>query len=104
MAKLIVTGRDGGSTEVESLLSDPVMHSLREAGQVAALCGGMCACATCHVFIDEPWASRLPPRGADEMELLQSLQHFDDRRSRLACQILNTDELDGLILSIAPEE
>ena len=94
MAKLIVTGREGGSTEVESLLSDPVMHSLREAGQVAALCGGMCARA-CHVFIDEPWASRLPPRGADEMELLQSLQHFDDRRSRLACQILNTTSLTG---------
>lgn len=104
MAKLIVTGREGEFSEVESLLGDPVMYSLRDARQVTALCGGMCACATCHVYIDEPWASQLQPRGADEVDLLQSLQHFDERRSRLACQILNTDELDGLILSVAPEE
>jgi ferredoxin len=39
-----------------------------------------------------------------EFSEVESLQHFDERRSRLACQILNTDELDGLILSVAPEE
>ena len=105
MVKLVVTDKDGRDVEVDARPGLSIMENIRQLPRsVEAICGGLCSCATCHVFIDEPWASRLPPRGADELDLLQSLQHFDERRSRLACQILNTDELDGLILSIAPEE
>jgi 2Fe-2S ferredoxin len=62
-------------------------------------CGGNCACATCHVYIEAPWADRLPPLASMENELLSAT---DDRRetSRLACQIELTADLDGLTVQL----
>ncbi len=82
------------------------MEPLRDLddGGVEALCGGMCSCATCHVFIEEKWLDKLPSRQDDELELVESTECFRDDHSRLSCQIPITDELDGLRLTIAPEE
>jgi 2Fe-2S ferredoxin len=62
-------------------------------------CGGSCSCATCHVYIDEPWFARLPP--ADEMEqaMLEGAVE-PGPSSRLSCQIQVSDALDGLIARI----
>jgi len=62
---------------------------------IDADCGGMCACATCHVYVDEAFLARLNPRTDSEEPMLEFV---DDMRetSRLACQIEVTDELDGL--------
>ncbi len=64
-------------------------------------CGGVCACATCHVYVDPAWLDRTgrAVQGEMEAELLQFTQDFRET-SRLACQIELTDELDGLILHI----
>jgi 2Fe-2S ferredoxin len=70
---------------------------------VAAICGGMCSCATCHVYVDPDWRDRLPAPMADERELLSDLAHYDDG-SRLSCQIEFTPQLDGLRVTIAPDE
>jgi 2Fe-2S ferredoxin len=70
---------------------------------VLGTCGGSCACATCHVYVAFDWVDRLPPQHADERELVRDLEHCRDT-SRLACQILLADELDGLSLTLAPEE
>jgi 2Fe-2S ferredoxin len=58
-------------------------------------CGGNCACATCHVYVEEPWADRLPPPSAMERELLE-MTNEKRETSRLACQIELTVDLDGL--------
>ena len=58
-------------------------------------CGGLCACATCHVFLPEDWAERVPPKEDMEERMLDFA--FDVQEgSRLACQIEVTDEIDGL--------
>ena len=81
------------------------MEALRDADLgIAAICGGQCACATCHCFIAADWAARLPPADEDEVALVSCLDHYDPMRSRLTCQIEVTDGLDGLALTVAPEE
>ena len=62
---------------------------------IDADCGGQCACATCHVFVNGDWAAKIPARGEMEetmLELAEGVTEF----SRLACQIPVTDALDGL--------
>ena len=70
-------------------------------GELQALCGGCCSCATCHVYVDAAYADRLPPLSEDEEVLLDASDH---RRagSRLSCQIRVTDVLSGLHVTIAP--
>lgn len=80
------------------------MEALRELDYgVAAICGGMCSCATCHVYIEPSWSGRVPPQQSDERELVVELQYRRDN-SRLSCQIPLSPALDGLELTLAPEE
>ena len=70
---------------------------------IVAECGGACACATCHSYIDEAWLARLPPMEDMEDSMLDAA--FDRRaNSRLTCQIEVSDELDGLIVYVAENE
>lgn len=104
MALLRVVDRDGVEHEVEAKTGLKVMENLRELEYgVAAICGGMCSCATCHVYVDPEWAEKLPAPMSDERELLMELAHYD-ARSRLSCQIEFTPELSGLRVTIAPDE
>ena len=104
MARIHVTDRDGDSQTVEGMVGVSVMETLRELENgVEALCGGMCSCATCHCFIDPAWWDKLPPRSPEEDELLGELEYVGET-SRLTCQVQLTEELDGLKLTIAPEE
>jgi 2Fe-2S ferredoxin len=104
MALLKVVDRDGVEHEVEARTGLKVMETLRELEYgVAAICGGMCSCATCHVYVDPAWADKLPSPQSDERELLQELSHFTDQ-SRLSCQIEFTPALAGLRVTIAPDE
>jgi 2Fe-2S ferredoxin len=60
-------------------------------------CGGACACATCHVYVEDGWFDRLPPMEELEQAMLDFA--FDVRgNSRLACQIMLKDDLDGLVV------
>lgn len=106
MATIYVTDREGGDhvLEVQSGLS--IMEPLREIDNgIEALCGGMCSCATCHVFVDAEWRGKLQSVSDDELDLLEDTECFEgDGCSRLACQIVMTDELDGLKMTVAPEE
>lgn len=62
-------------------------------------CGGICACATCHVYVDEQWRERTGGRGEQEQSMLTFSPILADN-SRLCCQIELTDELDGLVLHL----
>ena len=104
MAELVIVDRDGLEHRVEGRVGVSVMETLRELDYgVAAICGGMCSCATCHVYVDPQWQSRLPPMMSDERELLSELSHYQDN-SRLSCQLDFTPELAGLRVRIAPDE
>ena len=105
MARLAVTDREGRQVEIEGQAGISVMENIRELDDsVDAICGGLCSCATCHVHVDPEWAAKLPPRHEEEYLLVSDSMYFDPERSRLSCQITLTDELDGLTLTVAPEE
>lgn len=67
---------------------------------IEADCGGACACSTCHVYVDEAWVERLPPREAMEEDMLDFAWQPDPRRSRLTCQLRVTGDLDGLVVTM----
>lgn len=68
---------------------------------IAADCGGACACATCHVYIDPGWIDSIPPRREMEEEMIEFALDLRDN-SRLSCQILVTDALDGMVVGVPP--
>ena len=70
---------------------------------IAAICGGACACATCHIYIDEAWRSRIGARNDLEESMLEMADDVQ-ANSRLACQIRMTDELDGLVVHVPDNE
>lgn len=81
-----------------------LMEVLRELDfGVPAICGGICSCATCHVYVDPKWAARLPSPDADEQSLVSELSQRK-AESRLSCQIELTEALSGLRVTIAPDE
>lgn len=105
MAQLVVVLRDGTERVIDGDPALSVMENIREAGidQLLALCGGCCSCATCHVYVDEDYADLLPKVSADEDDLLDSSDHRT-QQSRLSCQLPFSAALDGLRVSIAPED
>jgi 2Fe-2S ferredoxin len=104
MALLRVVDRDGVEHEVDAKTGVKVMETLRELDYgIAAICGGMCSCATCHVYVDAEWTSKLPAAMSDERELLTELSHHQEN-SRLSCQLEFTPDLAGLRVTIAPDE
>jgi ferredoxin, 2Fe-2S len=104
MPLLKVIDRDGKEHEVEAKSGLKVMETLRELDYgIAAICGGMCSCATCHIYIDREWAGKLPAAMSDERELLSELSHHKDN-SRLSCQVEMADSLAGMRVTIAPDE
>ena len=105
MPKLTVVNRAGEESTVEVADGLTVMEAIRDNGfdELLALCGGCCSCATCHVHVDPAFTDKLPPMSEDEDDLLESSDHRD-ANSRLACQIPFTGDLDGLKVTIAPED
>lgn len=105
MPTLTVVTRAGVESTVEASDGLTVMEAIRDNGfdELLALCGGCCSCATCHVHVDPAFADRLPPMGEDEDDLLESSDHRA-ATSRLSCQIPLTSDLDGLRVTIAPED
>ena len=100
--KIIVTDQQGKTHELEAIDGWRVMEIIRDHGlPMKAECGGCCACATCHVYVAEEWIPRLYPMRDDELETLDLAPAVTDQ-SRLSCQILMSEELDGLELTLAP--
>ena len=105
MPTLYVTTRDGQSRALPATIGLSVMENIRDAGidELLALCGGCCSCATCHVYVDGDWAAKTGTPGLDEDDLLGSSDHRT-AASRLSCQIAFTAAMDGLAVTIAPED
>ena len=105
MPKLVVVARDGQEKAVDGDVGLSVMEVIRDNGfdELLALCGGCCSCATCHVHVDADWLPKLSAMSEDENDLLESSDHRNEQ-SRLSCQIPFTQDLDGLRVTIAPED
>ena len=105
MPKLTVVNRDGEESTIDVEDGLTVMEAIRDNGfdELLALCGGCCSCATCHVHVDEGSMDKLPAMSEDEDDLLESSDHRSET-SRLSCQIPFTADLDGLKVTIAPED
>ena len=101
--KIRVIDRDGNKHELEGDPNSTLMEILRDADlDIEAACGGCCACATCHVYINDQRLEKISPKDDDEESMLD--QAFDVKNtSRLSCQISLSDELDGIELEIAKE-
>ena len=105
MTKLVVVDRSGSEREIDVANGVSVMEAIRDSGfdELLALCGGCCSCATCHVYVDPAFADKLPAMSEDENDLLDSSDHRRPH-SRLSCQIPMADDLDGMVVTIAPED
>jgi ferredoxin, 2Fe-2S len=104
MARMIVVDRDGKEHEIEAKTGLKIMEILRELDYgVAAICGGLCSCATCHIYVDDQWVDRLPKRQSDELELLTELTDYRAATSRLSCQVDFTEALSGIKVTIAAD-
>lgn len=105
MPKLIVTNRAGEQSTVDADDGLTVMEVIRDNGfdELLALCGGCCSCATCHISVDPAFKDKLPSMTEDEDDLLESSDHRNEN-SRLSCQIPFGAELDGLQVTISPED
>jgi 2Fe-2S ferredoxin len=94
------------SSGARHTLTAPVAQSLMRAALAAGLdgikadCGGTMTCATCHVYVDDAWAPRLPPPSRDEDAMLEMTAAPRRRTSRLSCQIALDVELDGLTATL----
>jgi 2Fe-2S ferredoxin len=101
--KIIATDRNGAEHILEGRNGWSVMEILRDGGlPVAAECGGACACATCHVYVNDGWYEKLSPPADAEIDMLDMALAVE-ANSRLSCQIVCSDELDGIKVTIAPE-
>lgn len=105
MPRLTVTTRSGEVRELEAAENRTLMEVIRDDGvsELLAICGGCCSCATCHVYVDPAFAGRLPPISEDEDALLDGTT-YRETTSRLSCQIRLSDALDGISVTVAPED
>lgn len=94
---------------VEKSLGDiPVGQSLMEVGRnnnvdgILGDCGGSCACATCHVYVDAAWQAKVGTPDPVESSTLDMVSDVVKPSSRLCCQIQLREELDGLRVTVAP--
>lgn len=103
MAVIHVTDRDGNEHVLQARPGLKVMEIIRDAGlPIEAACGGSCACATCHVYVDSGWLAQLHEQNETEIDLLDLADGVCES-SRLSCQIDFTEALDGLRVELAPE-
>ena len=101
MAKITYIQFDGTENVVDvkpglTVMEGAVKNNIRG---IDADCGGACACATCHVFVDEAWVSKTGEKSAMEESMLDFAENVQEN-SRLSCQIKVTEELDGLVVRL----
>ncbi|MEM8982318.1 MAG: 2Fe-2S iron-sulfur cluster-binding protein [Pseudomonadota bacterium] len=105
MPKIIYVQRDGSRVEADVKSGYTVMEGAVDNGVdgMPAECGGACACATCHGYIDAAWLDKLPPM--DDMEdSMLDIAYERKENSRLTCQIEVSDALNGLVVHVGENE
>ncbi len=103
MNKIVVKDRVGKNHSLNANPGSTIMEIIRDAGlDIEAACGGCCACATCHIYVDNEWVSKLNPKDEDEESMLDQAFEIKEN-SRLGCQIEFDEDLNGIIVELAPD-
>ena len=105
MPKITYIAPDGAPHEVDVESGSSVMQGAvnNNVPGIAAECGGACACATCHVYVDEAWLDKAGAAAQGERDMIEFALHVQPN-SRLSCQITVSDALDGLVVRIPPAQ
>lgn len=101
MPRILFISHDGTETEVDAAVGTSVMQAAVNNGidAMIAECGGACSCATCHCYVEDQWQDRVSPASSTEMDMLDCVVN-PQANSRLGCQIVMTDALDGLVVRL----
>ena len=105
MPKITYIEHNGKSHEIEVSNEFSVMEGALQNNipGIDADCGGSCACATCHVYVDEKWFDKLPKKESAEEDMLD-MAYEPKKNSRLSCQITVEDSLDGLVVKMPSKQ
>jgi 2Fe-2S ferredoxin len=105
MPKVTYVQPDGTPKTVAAPAGTTLMEAAidNDVEGIVAECGGACSCATCHVYVDPEWLGKIPRPEAQEDGMLDCVLDRRDN-SRLSCQIVLTDELDGIVVRVADEQ
>ena len=100
MPKITFIDSKGTSRDVDASVGASIMESAVQnmIPEIDADCGGACACATCHVYVNEDWAGKLQPKDDMEDSMLDFAEDVRDN-SRLSCQLIITDALNGIVVT-----
>ncbi|CBL45555.1 Ferredoxin [gamma proteobacterium HdN1] len=104
MPNIQVTDLAGNVTTLNATTGNTLMEELRDNGysDIEAICGGVCSCSTCHVYLEGTWPAECNARSEDENQLVTSTDYYKPN-SRLSCQITVSDDMDGLAVTIAKQ-
>ena len=104
MAKITYTDHQGNSKTIEVENGLTVMEGAiqNDIPGIDADCGGSMACATCHVYVEEKWLDKLPKVDDGEIDMID-MAFEPKKNSRLSCQLMVTDQIEGLVVNL-PEK
>jgi len=104
-ANIRVIDRERNEHVITWKAGQSLMEALRDSNlPILASCGGCCSCATCHVFLGPEFVSSIGVSDGDEREMLEMAEAFRPEVSRLSCQITFSEDYDGFVVTLAPEE
>ena len=105
MPKITYIDNEGTSRTIEAEIGATVMETAlnNDVPGILATCGGSCSCATCHVYVDDDWFAKLPPPALEESDMLDTAHDLKET-SRLSCQLVVSEDLDGLIVTTPPRQ
>jgi ferredoxin, 2Fe-2S len=104
MLRVVIVEPDGTEHILPAVNGRSIMQAARDrlAPYLIGECGGSCICASCHAYVDFKWLALLPPVSPNEASMLDAIENAR-YNSRLTCQLLMRDELDGIVVRIPPE-
>jgi len=101
--KVHIREQNGKTHDLEGVEGWRLMEVIRDYKlPIKAECGGACLCAPCHVYVDAGWADKIPPATQDEKDQLLDNAFEVEDNSRLSCQIILDETMDGLAVTLAP--
>ena len=104
MVKVIFLERDGNRKECDAASGTTMLELAHDNDvDIEGVCGGSLACATCHLHIESSWLGKLEAASEEELDMME-LAHDRKENSRLGCQIVVTEALDGLTVSLPKKE
>ena len=105
MPKVTFIAHDGAETEVHVTAGVSLMQAALDNGVdgIIGECGGSCSCATCHCYIADAWVDKVSPASDTEKDMLDCVLEPKDS-SRLSCQVVVDDSLDGLVVTLPKDQ